>query len=262
MTQSGEATTVTDETGGLPTAPATFEQALKALREETDRLNTGPALLQASRAGNLAGIQTALDNGADKSFTDDAGNSAAHFAAQSGARDVVQFMIAQKFPTDLTNNAGFTPLTFAVSGAHVDILNDLADAGGNVNHATPDLKETLLMSAAYRDAPALVAALLKAGAAFDSQDTNGVSAFMRAAGQNNTDCLQMLMEAGANPYLTSKTSRTAYDFAKRTRAEAALSRLDAYIPAYTARTAHEGQAQAITPMKKLALRKPDYIPLA
>jgi ankyrin repeat protein len=241
---------------------ATFEDALNEMRAAMDKAYSNEALIAACRDGDIMRAKLAVSNGADRTVTDEDGNTPMHLAALSGNRELTTFLLAEKFAFDLSNKAGFTPLANAISGGHVEIADDLSVAGANVNHALA-LNETLLMMAAYRDLPAIVAGLIKHGAAVDAQDKNGVSAAMRAAGQNSALCLKLIMDGGANPYLTSKSGRTAYDFAKRTRAADTMTYLDNYLTEYATRTAEKGQEHGTTAMKKISFRKPDgYIPLS
>jgi ankyrin repeat protein len=238
----------------------TFNEVIEALRAETDKLMPDNALLEGAKAGIRAKVVEAMVNGARKTVLDNDGNTPMHLAVMSGNRDLVQFMIGQEFAADLMNKAGFTPLNYTVDGKHADIASDLAVAGADVNHAIPGLNETLLMIAAYRNIPAFVEVLLMHGARTDERDSNGVTAFMRAAGQGNLDCLRLLMGAGADPYLKSNTGRTVFDFAKRTCGPQLVECLANYLTEYTQRIAREGSAKPVSTMKTISLRKTEYIP--
>jgi hypothetical protein len=241
--------------------PATLDDALDDIRAAMDKVFANESLLLGARAGDFARVQAAVANGADKAQADEHGNTAMHLAALSGNRPLVAYLIGQKFAPDLTNKAGFTPLASAISGGHAEIADDLTLAGANVNHAIPGLKETLLMVAAYRDLPALVAGLIKHGAVVDARDNNGVTAAMRAAAQDSAVCLALLMDGGADPYLKSNSGRTAYDFARRSRAAGAIGYLSEYMPEYLARVAEQGQKSEIKTLKKISFKAPDYIPV-
>lgn len=248
------------EAEGNPAQSLTFDQVMAALRAETDKLQPDNALLEGAADGNHAKVAEALANGASKAAVGNDGNTPMHLAVLSGNRGLVQFLLAQQFPADLTNNLGFTPLYYAVRRKTAEVADDLALAGGNVNHATPGLRETLLMIAAYYDVPDVVKCLLKHGARVDEKDSNGATAFMRAAGEGNLDCLTLLMDAGADPYLKSNTGNTAFSFAKRKGGAQAVESLTAYVTEYTERVAREGSAKPVSTMKTISLKKPEYIP--
>ncbi|TAL28190.1 MAG: hypothetical protein EPN97_15160 [Alphaproteobacteria bacterium] len=264
MTKSSDALAVSGkeepEDEGNAAQSFTFDEVMEALRAETDRLMPDNALLEGAKAGDYAKVIEALANGARKTAVDNDGNTAVHLAVISGNRDIVQFMLGREFAADLANKSGFTPLSYAVAGKYAEIAGDLAAAGANVNHAISGLKETLLMIAAYRDIPELVETLLKSGARVDEKDSNGVTAFMRAAGQGNLDCLRSLMDAGADPYLKSDTGNTAFAFAKRTGGAQAVECLNAYLTEYMERVARVGSAKPVSTMKTISLKKTEYIP--
>jgi ankyrin repeat protein len=158
-------------------------------------------------------------------------------------------------PVDLENNSGLTALNYAVHGARAAIVTILGQNGADINHANPKTKETPLMTACYRGDNEVVTRLLRFKPDLDAQDVNGVTAAMRAAGQNNKECLKFVMEAGADPFLTSKTGRRVVDFAATAKAQECIDYLCAFLPQYTALAATEGTPKAFAPMKKITFRR-------
>ncbi|MEZ0224201.1 MAG: ankyrin repeat domain-containing protein [Alphaproteobacteria bacterium] len=230
MAQGSEEKVVKDDVQQQKQAPANFEETVQMLQSEADRAQSSNAMLEGACRGDYAKVIRALANGADKTASDNDGNTAMHLSVAAGCRDVVELLLGLKFPADLSNKAGFTPLSSAASAGHTAIAEDLLLAGVNANHETPGILETPLMIATYRDFPALVSCLLKHGAKVDQQDANGATAAMRAAGQNNAECLSLLLTAGADRAVTSKSGRTVRDFALRTKATEALDVLTAAAP--------------------------------
>ncbi|KAF6759832.1 ankyrin repeat protein [Ephemerocybe angulata] len=56
-----------------------------------------------------------------------------HWAASSGALDIVRFLIDQKADVDRPDGTNWTPLHIAVSAGHTEIVQELVGAGANVN---------------------------------------------------------------------------------------------------------------------------------
>jgi ankyrin repeat protein len=204
------------------------DTALKHMRCEKDRDYACRALIRAIALGNIDRVNAALDMGAAVTDADALSNTPLHQAAQDGETEILQILIRHTISLDIKNAKGLTPLCLAACGNHAKIIEMLAKVGANVDFATSDVRETPLMMAAYRNHGKAVKALLKHGAKVDAQDVNGVTAFMRAAGQNQIDALKALANGGADPTLTSNSKRTAAEFAKRTKAQKALDFIAAY----------------------------------
>lgn len=230
MAQSSENKAATGDVPEQIEAPAGFEDIVQPLQAEADRAQSSNAMLEGACRGDYARVIRALANGADKTATDNDGNTAVHLAVASGCRELVQLLLGLKFPADLANKAGFTPLAAAASSGLACIADDLASIGADVNYATPGIRETPLMIAAYRNFPALISCLLKHGAKANELDANGATAAMRAAGQDNAECLSLLLTGGADAAIKSNSGRTVWDFALRTKAKEALDVLAAAAP--------------------------------
>jgi cytohesin len=93
--------------------------------------------------GDLAGIQTELDGGADPSFGDDVSYSPLHVAAQEGKAEVVRLLLGAGADPNKTDEHGNGPLWTAVhqaclahrTDANLEVVRLLLAAG-----ADPDRK--------------------------------------------------------------------------------------------------------------------------
>ncbi|KAJ2918465.1 hypothetical protein MD484_g1940, partial [Candolleomyces efflorescens] len=56
-----------------------------------------------------------------------------HWAASSGALDIVRLLVDQKAEVDLPDNSGWTPLLIAVSAGYTEVVQELIGAGADVN---------------------------------------------------------------------------------------------------------------------------------
>ncbi|KAJ7173958.1 ankyrin repeat-containing domain protein [Mycena crocata] len=59
--------------------------------------------------------------------------TALHWAASSGATDIVRFLVDKQAEVDVVDNSGWTPLHIAVSAGHDEIVQELVGAGADVN---------------------------------------------------------------------------------------------------------------------------------
>lgn len=227
----GQTSTGVPATTGFQAKPLLNDvvAALKELRLEKTRTKSGKALLNAIALGNTSKAKAALDAGADVNDTDADGNTPLHLAVKDGEAEIVQLLAKYKPTLETINKHGLTALALAACEGHVDIVEKLAEAGANVNSTTPVQHETPLMMAAYRGAAAMTESLVRHGAKVNLQDSNGVTAFMRASGENHADCLGVLAKGGADPDVTSNTGRTAYEYAQRVKAKEAMCFIDAYV---------------------------------
>ncbi|KAF7311992.1 26s proteasome non-atpase regulatory subunit 10 [Mycena indigotica] len=59
--------------------------------------------------------------------------TALHWAASSGAKDIVRFLIDKDAQIDVVDNMGWSPLHIAVSAGHDEVVQELVGAGADVN---------------------------------------------------------------------------------------------------------------------------------
>lgn len=106
-------------------------------------------------------------------------------AALKGYLAVCQKLIARDADV---NKPGWTPLHYAATGGHLDVIQILLD-----NHAY-----------------------------IDAASPNGSTPLMMAAMYGSTEAVQMLLDAGADPIVKNGLGLTAIDFATRVQNDAAI----------------------------------------
>lgn len=113
------------------------------------------ALMRAARHGNAAVVRVLLDGGAAADAVDLIGNTALHWAAGQGHADVVGMLIeAGADPARTGTEEGITPLIAAVWAASERVIDQLVDAGVDVNQ--PDeYGDTAMDHAARHEDPAI-----------------------------------------------------------------------------------------------------------
>ena len=132
-------------------------------------------LFDAVKAGDVAGVQAALSNGADVNQADISG-SALHLAVGIGNTEVAEALVA--------------------AGANLEAEGE--PAGAHPLHVAAKVNE-----------PAIAAMLIDRGAKVDAADSQGRTPLMVAAVNGNLKTAEVLLDKGANPIARD----TSYDAA-------------------------------------------------
>jgi ankyrin repeat protein len=154
-------------------------------------------LLAASGAGNFGEVQVAVQKGADVDGKDASGTTALMNAAGTGDLATVEFLIAK--------------------GADVNAMTS-SELFGEVKNGKIRLgKFTPLMLASVYGPPAVVEALLRAGARVDAQDVRGFTPLVYAvsAASQNPAIVAMLLKAGAKTDVVSLEGETPAQWAQK-----------------------------------------------
>ncbi len=150
-------------------------------------------------------------------------------AAMRGDRSAVQSLLKQGVDIDGAQGDGSTALHWAAFNDDLETTKMLIAAGANVKVTTREGAITPLFMACTNGSPAIIEALLKAGAGANSVKANGTTALMLAAASGNADSVKMLLDHGAN--VNAKESvhgQTALMFAAALNRDAAIGVLMAH----------------------------------
>jgi ankyrin repeat protein len=112
-------------------------------------------------------------------------------ASLKGHKDLVRKLIARDADV---NKTGWTPLHYAATGGHVEVILLLLDEHAYIDAESPN-KSTPLMMAAKYGTPAAVRALLDAGADPTLRNELGLSAVEFAQQANRTDAAELVAAA-------------------------------------------------------------------
>lgn len=96
------------------------------------------SLRKAASDANAENLQSALDAGADVSETDEAGQTALHFAADRGAAECLAVLIKAGGDSNAVDGEGISVLQAAVIGGNVDAVKLLLEAGADPDHEDID----------------------------------------------------------------------------------------------------------------------------
>ena len=134
-------------------------------------------------------------------------------AARRGDTTAAKAMLQINADTVNARNAsGYSPLVLAAYYDQVGFMAFLLKNGAVIKDKPGD--ETALQASAFKGFPASVELLLKAGAPVDVADGNGATPLIYAAQMNHVLVAQLLVKAGANPYLTDESNKSALDYAR------------------------------------------------
>lgn len=162
-----------------------------------------PPLVQAAYRGQDHVVRGLLHEGVDPNQADDSGWTALHAAASKNHLYTVRQLLRAGAIADARTEDGFTPLLNAAQ-AGMDVIAALLDAGADAAVQHPRFGwRPLDRFAEYSNFEA-VRLLLEAGVEVDARGLDGSTALMSAAEAGSAECVALLLDAGADPALTSE----------------------------------------------------------
>lgn len=171
-----------------------------------DRLELRDDLLEAARLGDAEAVRALLRAGADASAARGDGITALHLAAEHGHAGSVRALLHAGAAVDAGTRIGrYTPLHLAARGGHDNAVALLLDAGADPRAETTNSRATALhLAAGAVRGTAAVAALLEHGADPDAREASaGQTPLFFAAAANRAEAIAVLLDAGADPGLTT-----------------------------------------------------------
>ncbi|PRW59698.1 ankyrin repeat and kinase domain-containing 1 [Chlorella sorokiniana] len=155
--------------------------------------------------------------------------TALHISSELGDLDTMKLLIERGAALDLRDVSGKTPLHLAVEERDEGAAELLIDGGADPNLASSDMAEgaTCLTLAASLGRPKMLRLLLGsrklASSAVNAAEADqGFTPLMLAARKGNAECVQMLLDAGADPAAVNHAGKTAHDIAQVNKKEAAI----------------------------------------
>ncbi len=143
----------------------------------------------------------------------ESGRSLLHLAAQSGNRELVQYLLDQGFSVNETCDYGLTPLYYAIGfRSNEPMIRLLLSRGADVE-ARGESGQTPLFSAvsSYRSLENATL-LLEHGACPTVSDSDGRTPLHCAAGQKgNAETVKLLLQHGADPFKKDRNGKTPYN---------------------------------------------------
>ena len=167
----------------------------------------------AAMIGDMAEIKRLVEAGHDVNQRDEWERTPLMWAAREGHTDCVKYLLQNGAQLDLTDHVGNTALHLAAEGGHLEVLKRLVEAGQDVNQRDGWFKRTPLMRAAVEGHTDCVEYLIQNGAQLNLKDYERKTPLMRAAMEGRTDCVKYLLQNGAQLDLTDHVGNTALHLA-------------------------------------------------
>ena len=158
-------------------------------------------LHEATSSGNKAMVELLLKRGADVNATDGTGGTALHIATQNGFRTVAEMLLSFHADPNARNadsNQRRTPLHFAASLGHIEMMKLLIGAGADVN-AKDKVGSTPLFDAIGAGKTESLKTLLAAKSNPNLANYKGIMPISFAASKNDWVSVQALLDAKADP---------------------------------------------------------------
>lgn len=141
-------------------------------------------------------------------------NSSYLEAVEKGDQGSCQLFLQAGFSPDLANKKGVSVLCLAVRSAHLGVLRLLLDQGADVNLRSRDRDNSPLMDASAEGLTDIVRELIRRGADLSGLSRNGQNALVLAIGKGAQDIAGILLEAGADPFVSDKLGMNACQYAQ------------------------------------------------
>ena len=184
-----------------PAIPLTVVALLLATTASAD----STPLIAAVKAGNVAAVQSLLEQRVDVNAPEADGTTALHWASRADDLEMVRVLLRAGGNAKLANRYGVTALQLAAVNGSAPVIKVLVEAGADVNAVLPE-GETILMTAARTGRSDALQILLDAGAKLDAVDRwHGETALHWAAAENHGDAVRLLASRGADVDVRSAT---------------------------------------------------------
>ena len=152
-------------------------------------------LVRAGKRDSVLAAITSPDVNVNEKAPD--GSTALMWAAFNADRELVRALLKAGANADVTSNYGATALSEAIKLDDIELVRTLLDAGANVNSPNLDNQTALMLAISGGSLP-IAKLLIERGADVNAVEAfRGQNALMWAAGTNQPDTVDLLLENGA-----------------------------------------------------------------
>jgi ankyrin repeat protein len=158
----------------------------------TERSAVDRDLLQAAKAGSMAGAKKALHKGANINVMDDDGSTPLHLAVQHEQGEMVSYLLSQQAVVNAMDHSGATALHYAAKQGNVETIKLLLEKKADAS-ATDSFKRSPLHYAALHGHRESVQLLVSANAEMlSAKSTTGQTPADLAREQGHAEVGKML----------------------------------------------------------------------
>ncbi|KXZ23696.1 MULTISPECIES: ankyrin repeat domain-containing protein [Leptospira] len=187
--------------------------------DETNARGETP-LLSALDQSNEDLIQIFLEAGADTEKKDFAGNTPLTKAVSTGNVSIVEMVLENEYSTpDLEerNGEGYTPILLAVDLGHLEIVEYLLDQGADFLKKNSEGRTILHLTALHNDFEILDLFLEQeeTKTILEDKDADGNTALLLASSHDSVECLEKLIQVGADILQLNASGKTGLEEAER-----------------------------------------------
>ncbi len=162
------------------------------------RADGATALLWAAHWDDLETVDLLIEAGADIDAADDHGVTPLERAAENASLAVVQRLLEAGANVNAAQLSGLTPLMTAARTGSADVVRAFIGHGADVNALTHESRSSALMWAVSEPHPEIVRLLLDAGADPRISTAKGFTPLMFAARNGDIDTGEVLLAAGVD----------------------------------------------------------------
>ncbi|KAJ9592662.1 hypothetical protein L9F63_015677 [Diploptera punctata] len=151
--------------------------------------------------GHLQCLKLILESGVDPNIiTPDTKNTALHLAAEGGFNECLLFLLSKGAKPDIKNSKGQIPLHLAARVQSLECVEILLSIGHCNPNTLDNDKRTPLHSAVAKtlNSVEITELLISKGGNVNQEDTYGYTPLHVAAINENTSCVTLLINNGAN----------------------------------------------------------------
>ena len=165
----------------------------------------GTALHMAAAQNNAAMVRVLLEAGADVRATNEYRSTPLMVAAANGAQECAQLLLDRGAQINAVDGNGHSAIARAIQRGRLNMLDFLADRGADLD-ATSNEGWNLLHLAAVEDNADIVRWCIRRNLPLDALKKGDCSALYLAVANGQTNAIQALLEAGADPNLAETNS--------------------------------------------------------
>ena len=163
-------------------------------------------LVAACQSANLQSVQDLLAARADASLAEAQGQTPLIAAAEQGLLEIVLVLLTAGAEVDAMDSEWQTPLMAAAAEGSLEVVQALLQAGADASHCNEEGTTVLMEALGYID---VMEALVAAGADVNAEDGDGETVLIMAAREADLECVQWLLENGADQDHTTSSGETA-----------------------------------------------------